>query len=383
MSSSLPDWFGTQDPLEFLLVGWAGKPARLPASPNVVPSALLDLDGVDEILTTRLLRYPDFRLIRAGNVIDIASYVRREVDEFNVVNLIPDYDAIYRLLDQGATLVLRSVHRYWEPVRQLCRQIESIVGIPAPCTAFYTPGSSTGLPVHQDPYEGLVLQTVGTKAWRLYQPGGTDPVQLTLKPGDILYIPSQYPHQATAQEEASVHVTYTITAPTWRDVLADMLRVAASHRSGLDSLVPFGNSGDGFAEVRSALLAWVQQLDSSEVRSWLRANRPGTALPSGVPRVGGLGMAERIDDGTTVRWQSEVIEHIEEDGEVLRIHLADRHLDMPSRLAPAIDRLRTSDGTRVVGLADVLDDTSRRVLVKRLVREGLLIIDEERPDGAE
>jgi hypothetical protein len=258
MSTSLSDWFGTQDPLEFLGVGWAGTPARLPANAKVIPSALLDIDAIDEILTTRLLRYPDFRLIRAGNVIDIASYVRREVDEFHVVNLIPDYDAIYGLLDQGATLVLRSVHRYWQPVRELCREIERLIGTPAPCTAFYTPGSSTGLPVHQDSYEGLVLQTVGSKAWRIYQPGGTDPVRLTLEPGDILYIPSQYPHQATAQDEATVHVTYTITAPTWRDVLADMLRVAASPRTGLDSLVPFASTADGFADVRSALHAWVQ-----------------------------------------------------------------------------------------------------------------------------
>ena len=52
--------------------------------------------------------------------------------------------------------------------------------------------------------------------------------------------------------------------------------------------------------------------------------------------------------------------------------LGDRVLQMPARLAPAMQAILTSDRLAVADLAGYLDPPSRLVLVRRLVREGLL-----------
>jgi hypothetical protein len=58
------------------------------------------------------------------------------------------------------------------------------------------------------------------------------------------------------------------------------------------------------------------------------------------------------------------------DGE-LSVLLGDRELRMPARLEPAMADLATGEGIPVGGLPG-LDAAGRLVLVRRLIREGLL-----------
>jgi hypothetical protein len=56
----------------------------------------------------------------------------------------------------------------------------------------------------------------------------------------------------------------------------------------------------------------------------------------------------------------------------LEVVLGDRTLRMPARLAPAMREIAARDRLAVADLAAHLDPVSRLVLVRRLVREGLL-----------
>ena len=70
-----------------------------------------------------------------------------------------------------------------------------------------------------------------------------------------------------------------------------------------------------------------------------------------------------------------------DDGEVrLRVTLGDRQIVMPAVLEPAVRRLLDGSDHRVGDLADLLDEPSRQVLVRRLVREGAL---RTRPSGTD
>ncbi len=61
--------------------------------------------------------------------------------------------------------------------------------------------------------------------------------------------------------------------------------------------------------------------------------------------------------------------------------LGDRRLDMPGWLEPAMRSVASSDTLAVRDLAPVIaDPASRLVLVRRLVREGLLVADPVRLD---
>ena len=59
-------------------------------------------------------------------------------------------------------------------------------------------------------------------------------------------------------------------------------------------------------------------------------------------------------------------------GDRLRVLLGDRVLDVPARLRPALEEVRARAELRPADLDGVLDASSRLVLCRRLVREGLL-----------
>ena len=95
------------------------------------------------------------------------------------------------------------------------------------------PPSARGFAVHHDTHDVFVLQVSGVKRWRIYDPvvelplgrqrwsgGAGEPVEeLTLEPGDTLYLPRGWPHEAVAQDADSLHLTIGLHPPTRLDAL--------------------------------------------------------------------------------------------------------------------------------------------------------------------
>jgi bifunctional lysine-specific demethylase and histidyl-hydroxylase NO66 len=369
MSGVLDDRLGC-DPSSFFRSVWDTAPAHLrPGDDRRAP--LLDVPDLDQILSTRLLRYPDFRLTQGGVVVPISSYARLEEDEFATNSLIPDLDEIYRLVDGGATLVLQNVQRYWAPAQAICRELEELLAVPSPCTLFFTPGGARGLDRHADNYEGLVFQTVGSKYWRVYGRGADLALEATLAVGDVLYVPNGFAHEAVALDRPSIHLTYSLAGLTWRKLLAGLLDNPA--RDQLDALVPFDRDDElaGARQALTALVTWASQLEPDHLLTWQAERHPVSALPAGSPRLGGLLAAPTVSDDTRVDWVPGRCQLFVSGSSVV-LQVADRQLEMPSFVGPALERLRDDTPLLVRKLDAVLDDESRLVLVRRLLAEGIL-----------
>jgi hypothetical protein len=95
--------------------------------------------------------------------------------------------------------------------------------------AFLTPAGQRGS-THSDPTDVYVLQLEGTKRWQIWptpqvrRPGDDkdsfdslpEPVlDLSVQPGDVLYIPYSTPHRASAEGSVSLHVTVVAGPRTW------------------------------------------------------------------------------------------------------------------------------------------------------------------------
>src|SRR5206468_11075889 len=93
---------------------------------------------------------------------------------------------------------------------------------------------------------------------------------------------------------------------------------------------------------------------------------------------------DKLDDASVVRRRPGAVCRPEVRGDRLTLLLGDRELTMPARLEPAVRALLADAGARVGDLAGLLDPASRLVLTRRLVREGLLVLEggPEPADGA-
>jgi hypothetical protein len=107
-------------------------------------------------------------------------------------------------------------------------------------------------------------------------------------------------------------------------------------------------------------------------------DRAEAFLTERTPALAG-GLTDRVrlatlSDTTSLRRRPTAACVLRPGEERLTVHLGDRSLRMPLRLLPVMEFVRDTDAFRVEELSPWLDESSRLVVARRLVREGLLRI---------
>lgn len=359
---------------------WARAPLYRPQADAAAFADLFSLGDVDHILSSTTPRYPAFRMVKEGKQLDPRSYTRSGRVGGQPVDDLADPGSVYELFHNGATIVLQSLHRFWPPLTRLSRDLELALTHPVQVNAYITPPASQGLGVHHDEHDVFVLQVYGRKRWDVHDPDGKPEDRLIvaeLAPGDCLYIPQRFPHSAWTAATASVHLTVGVVPTTWEDVL----------RHAVTSVVEDALSGEplpaGFAADPAALTAGVAE-QLAEVRRRLDKLDPGAIAAAAAdrfwssrpPLLAGqlqqLLALEEIGEDTVVRRRPGAVCRLRQREDRLEVLLGDRVLHMPERLAPVMQVILASDRLAIGDLAGHLDPPSRLVLVRRLVREGLL-----------
>ena len=157
-----------------------------------------------------------------------------------------DPHRLFGRFDAGATLVVSGFHERHPPLARFCRGLEKLFLHAVQANVYLTPAGAQGFRTHFDTHDVLVLQVGGEKRWRLYP---SQPVpfptrrtpwdstihapeapldgaeEVTLRPGDALYVPRGTLHDAQAQPagEASLHITIGLLEPCWADILHDAI----------------------------------------------------------------------------------------------------------------------------------------------------------------
>ena len=336
---------------------------------------LLSLDEVDRLLTGTAIRTPAVRIAKDGTVLPASAYTRHATLAGQTMTGLLDPAKVFDLFDDGATVVLQGLHRYWEPLGALVAELELALGHPCQANAYLTPPGSQGFAVHSDSHDVFVFQTHGSKVWEVHEPSATqEPQTVVLEPGVSMYLPTGTPHAARAQDTVSLHVTIGINQVTWKQVL-DRALAAALDEAGAEHL-PAGYLdeprllADGLAERLETLAAAVRALDPSEVAD-AEVHRFLTGRT--LWQRGGLRdriAARDLSDTALLRRRPGHPCVLRPAADKVRLLLGDRELVLPGHLAPVLAAVRDADRLRPADLD--LDEQSRLVLCRRLVREGLL-----------
>jgi lysine-specific demethylase/histidyl-hydroxylase NO66 len=368
------------DPGRFVGEYWGRTPLYHPGADATGFADLFSLGDVDHILSSTTPRYPAFRMVKDAKQLDPRSYTRSGRVGGQPVDDLADPRRVYELFYGGATLVLQSLHRFWPSLTRFGRDLELALTHPVQVNAYITPPASRGLGVHHDEHDVLVLQLYGRKQWDVHDPDGNAGDRLLvaeLAPGDCLYLPQRFPHAARTTATASVHLTVGVVPTTWADMLRREVTSAVEDALS-DKPLPAGFAADpaaltaGVADQLAEVRQRLDKLDPSAIaaaaadRFW--SSRP-PILAGQLQQLLGL---EEIGEDTVVRRRPGAICRLRQREDRLEVLLGDRALHMPARLAPVMRMILAGDRLAVGDLAGHLDPPSRLVLVRRLVREGLL-----------
>jgi mannose-6-phosphate isomerase-like protein (cupin superfamily) len=317
-------------------------------------------------------------LARDGSVLAESSYTRSATLAGKPLTGLVDPRKALARFDAGATIVFQGLHRYWPPITHLVAELELELGHPCQANAYLTPPGSQGFAIHSDSHDVFVFQTAGAKQWEVHTPESVE--NLTLEPGVSVYLPTGTPHAARAQETVSLHVTLGINQLTWRGLtqrsVATLLDEVPDDHLPAGYLDDPGVLAEGLADRLASLADRMRGLDAraavdDEVRRFLTGRTPRLA--------GGLldrTRLETLDDTTPLRRRPGHPCVLLPRGDRLEVLLGDRSLDVPAWLEPALAEIRRRPELRPADLAEHLDEQSRLVLCRRLVREGLLELGE-------
>jgi lysine-specific demethylase/histidyl-hydroxylase NO66 len=339
---------------------------------------LIDVAAVEALLV-RLGRRPTFRVVQAGKTIAPADYTRRSRVGGVEIDDVADVDRVLGLVAGGATLVLQGLQRTWPPLTSFCRDLEDTLSHRVQANAYLSPPDAAGLNRHADLHDVFVLQVAGSKQWAV---DGLDP--LTLGPHDVLYLPARTAHSARTTGQFSLHITIGLLLTTRRHALRQMIDALDAD---LDRPLPLG-----FA--RTAKECSVAEALTDAVRATvagLAAVSPHEEARRVVQRArarsgsGGAGrLAVTVDPGAVhddveLRRRDDLSVSTADDGAVIAA-CADRRLRLPAVARQAMEVLASGHRVRVGDLPG-LDEASRAVLARRLVREGMLELVLDEPAG--
>ncbi|MBO3103984.1 cupin domain-containing protein [Cellulomonas fengjieae] len=362
---------------------------------------LLSPDAVDELVGRRGLRTPFIRLAHEGTVLPPDLFTASGGFGAEVSDQVSS-DKVLAQFAAGATIVLQGLHRMWPPLVDFTRQLVEELGHPAQVNAYVTPPSSQGFAPHYDTHDVFVLQVSGEKHWVIHAPVHPDPlkdqvwtdhraavaqagrgdpvIDQVLRPGDALYLPRGWIHSATALGDTSIHLTVGLSAYTRADVVDTLLSVvggSAALRASLPLGIDVGDPDQLRPIVEQTVSDLVAALSTADDLAGLSAGRLGARFgrdtrPEPVAPLATLSAITALSEATAVRWRHGYGGRIDlADGRV-RLTARGTTLSMPVEAAPALEVLRAGHPI-TVGALPGLDLASALVVVRRLLREGVVV----------
>ena len=380
---------------------WGREPLLARGADPAAFGDLLDLDGVDELLSRRGLRTPFLRLAREGAVVDSASFTGSGGVGAEIDDQVRD-DKVAALFAEGSTVVLQALHRLWPSVIDFSTVLAEELGHPVQANAYVTPPSSRGFSAHYDVHDVFVLQLAGRKHWKVHAPVHPDPlrdqpwtehaqavaaragedaaaIDTVLQPGDAMYLPRGWLHAATALGDTAAHLTVGVHVLT-RFSLVEALTALVAQDPQLRASLPLGidvadpdQLAPHLETVRTALAAALQDVPAADVARQVRGRVWSGRRPEPVRPVASAAFTDGLSTGDAVRRRTGLGHRLAAcDTHRVMLELPDRQISLPATTTAALHALL--DGSTVrVGSLPGLDEADQLVLVRRLLREGVLV----------
>jgi hypothetical protein len=260
-------------------------------------SRLVDWSAINDTLMHARFSETQLRLAHSGKMIKREEYMGRR-------GTCVDARRLERLIAAGATLILNDVDELFPEVQVLAESCEEHFRFGVNVNLYAGWHTDNGFDLHWDRHDTVILQVLGRKRWKVYEPTLPHPLDGSLSDapttptgqamwegvlanGDVLYMPRGWWHVAFPLGEPTLHLTVGLRHPTGEDLLrwlAMRLNRRVEHRSN----VPYLQSADRrrayLAEVR-AMVAGALTEDCLE--HFVRAmegriqTRPRTRLSNG------------------------------------------------------------------------------------------------------
>ena len=371
----------------FLAEYFERKPLIIRREDSTYYTDLLSLKVLEHTLTANVLPREMAFIANATKQVDPSEYTTPDGNG--------DPVRIFQQFADGGTIVFNQLQTIHPPLAALCRSLEREISCRFQTNIYLSPAKAQGFPTHYDSHDVFVLQVEGVKHWIVYNtpielpfkgqpfrkdemPRGEITMEFDLFPGDMLYLPRGVMHDAQTREGQTIHITLGALTTTWTELLLEAAaKVALTDIDFRRSLPPgFAATGYDRTQAREHFKSLLTRLaEKTDFEGSLDHFADELVASRRALLEGQFEQLSRMDQITAdsmcgsrpnlvYRWA------IKDEQIVVSCFGADMRLPEFAQ-EPLLFALE-QPSFRVSDLPGDLDDAGKVVLVKRLVREGMV-----------
>lgn len=361
-------------------------------------SSLLPVSEIDRAITSTGMIEDDLQVVNARSEIAPRDYV--------YPNGFIDLARVYQLYADGGTIILPSLQTRVPALAEFCRALEATFSARIQTNVYLTPSDSQGFRAHYDSHDVLVLQVAGSKEWRIYDTPvelplrdqgfspevaiGDETDRFVLHAGDVAYIPRGLAHDAVATGEVSLHITTGLMMRSWIDLALDAVGALAREEVGLRHALPPGfaaatfERGAAAAHFQALLETVAERADFGAALDRFADEFVATRPPLVAGQMAQIEGLTRLDGASEAGARPNLIYRIdtapdaekgaENGAERLVVRCHGNEMRLPAHARAALEHALTAPRFRVRDLPGDMNEAGKVVLVRRLIREGLVTL---------
>jgi hypothetical protein len=181
-------------------------------------------------------------------------------------NYRPNVDKVQKLVSKGASIILNDIEKYNSGLLKIATELQKLTNGRCQGNLYFSMASHKAFGPHFDMHDVFAVHFEGEKIWNIYENIEKNPInhgifnlsleertrragnlveQVTLKPGDLLYIPRGQFHDALASKNGAIHIAFGLTyfkpidlmSSLWEKfILNDFMRSDVKKDSGKEDL---------------------------------------------------------------------------------------------------------------------------------------------------
>jgi bifunctional lysine-specific demethylase and histidyl-hydroxylase NO66 len=297
-------------PEHFLAEHWGRKPVHVPAPTGSGRAGVIGWARLNQLLGIRSHWGPEHIKLLLNSAPVAPDFYMDEVQTHAGPRQLADPAKVEMFLAMGASLVADAVEQVAPEVRALTDSLAQRFAARVEANLYCSFQGVQAFASHCDLHEVFAIHCVGEKRWRIYANRAENPLEhitgddaqaridaakgpvlmdVTLRPGDLLYIPRGYFHDALASSAESLHLTLGVT-PHSGKLLFELLQEMAVREPAFRAYLADAREQEGaaLAGQLAALGARLSELAGSRAmqeeiairQRRLAAPHRGLALPA-------------------------------------------------------------------------------------------------------
>lgn len=318
----------------------------------------------------------------------------------------------YDAFAKGSTIRIGNIASHSLHVRKLQQHFEAHLQADVNINLYLTPPASRAFGAHFDDHDVFIVQIGGSKVWKLFSPPEEAPVEVlyrgrvgwlqkelpgqtrlhplptadkewtvTMRAGDLLYVPRGHMHQVYSEDEESLHLTVAISVVTWYEVVVHALLETLKNSDILREALPPNMSQQNFRSsyfidriraVKSDLqkhLTTEIMLDSLDemTRQFIISRQTFHKDESGLTF-----RKENIGLSSEIRIRRDIVYRRVETLREIILYYSGGHLVLPYQVSETLEYLLDKNQCIVKDLPTHISEHDTLNLVKLLVEAGFL-----------